>query len=444
MPGIYGNKADRGDPSRLLACHCPVRQPAGATARLTMPFLRNSVSGESFGGLVKLLLALWLAGVAMRMALLAIPPVIPLVHEELHMTETQIGLLIGLPLLIFAVAAVPGSLLIARTGAKRAVLLGMVIAAFASGARGAAIDVWTLFAAAIATGFGIAVMQPGMPTLVRNWMPERISLGTLAYSSGMVMGASFPPALSIPFVLPLFGGSWRLDLVLWGVLSLLMVPLFFLLSPADDENDSRDAGAVRGRRWWPDWNSPLVWILGLTFGSNSSPFFAANAFIGDYLTSAGQTKALASTIGWLNGAQILALVVLFFAADRLQGRAWPYLIFGPVMLLGFLGLIFVPSPFWLVVSASMIGIATAITMTAILALPALLSAPADIPRTAAGMFTISYTCAIVVPTVSGALWDASGKPWAAFVPSCICAVLLAVLGTVATRLRPANEATQNR
>ena len=50
----------------------------------------------------------------------------------------------------------------------------MIIAAFAGAARGAAIDVWTLYAAAIATGFGIAIMQPGMPTLVRDWLPGRV------------------------------------------------------------------------------------------------------------------------------------------------------------------------------------------------------------------------------------------------------------------------------
>jgi len=56
-----------------------------------------------------------------------------------------------------------------------------------------------------------------------------------------------------------------------------------------------------------------------------------------------------------------------------------------------------------------------------------------LPRTAAGMFTISYTCAIIVPTICGALWDLTGKPWTAFVPLCLCAVALTVLGTIATK-----------
>jgi MFS transporter, CP family, cyanate transporter len=279
---------------------------------------------------------------------------------------------------------------------------------------------------------------------VRDWLPGRIALGTLAYTSGMVMGATFPPALTLPYVLPLLGGSWRLDLILWGALTLLIVPLFLLLSPRDRAADHTAAMGATGRLWWPDWKSPLVWLFGLSFGSNTSPFFSANAFIGDYLAGAGQRQTLALALGWLNGAQILALIVLIFTANRLQGRAWPCLIFGPAMLLGFLGLIFVPSPFWIVVSAGLIGIATSVTMTALLAMPAFLCAPADIPRTAAGMFTISYTAGVIIPTLSGALWDVTGKPWMAFVPSCLCTLVLTVLGAIVTRMRPANEATLNR
>jgi CP family cyanate transporter-like MFS transporter len=127
-----------------------------------------SQDGPQVGGLARPLWLLFIAGVAMRMTLLVMPPVIPLVHDDLHMSETQVGLLVGLPLAVFAVAAVPGSLLIARIGATLAVTLGMAIAAIAGGARAAAVDVWTLYAAAIVSGFGIALMQPGMPTLVRR------------------------------------------------------------------------------------------------------------------------------------------------------------------------------------------------------------------------------------------------------------------------------------
>jgi CP family cyanate transporter-like MFS transporter len=411
-----------------------------------------SRDGRSLGRLLKPILLepmvlktmglLWLAGVAMRMTILAMPPVIPLVHDELHMSETQVGLLVGLPLLIFALAAVPGSLLISHIGSNFAVLLGMVIAALAGAARGLAHDVATLYLAAITTGFGVAIMQPGLPTLVREWLPERIAVGTIAYTSGMLMGAMFATVLTIPFVLPLSGGSWRLDLLLWAVPAILIAPVFFLLSPKDGKHTA--ANSAIGGLWWPDWKNPLVWLLGLTLGSNNSAYFSTNAFLGEFLASEGKAHLLGAALGWLNGAQIVTPFLLLAMAERMQRRAWPFLIFGPLLLASFLGLMILPSNTAIIFSAAMVGFTTAITLIAALALPPLLSKPADLPRTAAGMFTVSYSCAIVIPTISGALWDATGKAWTAFVPLCGCAVVLTVLGVMVTRRRPAAEIQLDR
>jgi MFS transporter, CP family, cyanate transporter len=394
-----------------------------------------SPNGSPVGRLIKLMSLLGLAGVAMRMTILAMPPVIPLIHRELDMSETQVGLLIGLPLALFAIAAIPGSLLIARVGTRAAAVIGMIIAALAGAARSAAVDVWTLYAAAIATGFGVAIMQPGMPTLVREWLPSRIALGTIAYTSGMLMGTLFATGLTIPLVLPLVGGSWRLDLLVWAVPALLIAPVFLMLSPTTD--DASRIGNKIGALWWPNFKDPLVWLLGLTFGSNNSPFFGTNAFLGDYLASQGKADLLGAALGWLNGAQIVAPIVLLFMANRLQGRAWPFLLFGPVLLAAFLGLIFSHSAVVILVCAALVGFTTAITLTATLALPPLLSSPGDLARTSAGMFTVSYATAIIFPTISGALWDATGRPWTAFVPLSVCAVSLTVFGTIATRYPPA-------
>jgi len=245
----------------------------------------------------------------MRMTLLVMPPVIPLVHDELRMSETQVGLLVGLPLAVFAFAAVPGSLLIARVGTTLAVTLGMTIAAIAGAARAAAVDTWTLYAAAIVSGFGVAIMQPGMPTLVREWLPHSIAVGTIGYSAGMLLGAMFPEVFTIAYVLPAVGGSWRLDVVVWAVPALLMAPVFFLLSPKT--RGISCTNAMSKGLWWPDWKNPVVWLLGFTFACNNSPYFVTSAFLGDYLATLGKPELLGASLGWLNGSQIVALAVLF-------------------------------------------------------------------------------------------------------------------------------------
>jgi len=82
---------------------------------------------------------------------------------------------------------------------------------------------------------------------------------------------------------------------------------------------------------------------------------------------------------------------------------------------------------WVVFWAGMLGFADAIAFVLILALPPYLSAPDDAHRTAAGMFTVSYSCAVVVPIIGGLAWDASGIAPVAFVPIGLCALVLGVL-----------------
>src|SRR5262252_2194532 len=190
---------------------------------------------QSRAELFRLLALLWLGGLAARVPILAIPPVIPLIHDGLHLSETAVGFLVGLPLGMFALAAVPGSLFVARLGERRTMLYGLILTAVASAARAASIDALTLFAATALTGFAVAVMQPALPSLVRAWVPARVPLGTAVYTNGMVSGATSGPAFTIPLVLPWLGGSWRLDLVFWSALIGLIAVLFAAFGPRTAE-----------------------------------------------------------------------------------------------------------------------------------------------------------------------------------------------------------------
>src|SRR5215475_5031562 len=92
------------------------------------------------------ILILWLAGNALRLTILAVPPVIPLIHHDLDLSATGVGILGGLPVVLFAVAALPGSLLIARLGPVRALVAGLLVTATAGALRGAVPAVAWLYA----------------------------------------------------------------------------------------------------------------------------------------------------------------------------------------------------------------------------------------------------------------------------------------------------------
>lgn len=385
--------------------------------------------------LLPLFAVLGLAAMAMRIPILAVPPVLPLIRDDLGMNEAEIGALVGLPLALFALAAVPGSLLVARFGVYTTLIAGLLITAFASGARGFAAGPWSLYLASIVTGFGVAIMQPALPRLVRDWVPERIGLGTAVVTNGMLLGALTPIALTYTLVIPLVGNSWRLDFIVWAVPGLVIsviVAIAFVMLPRKARAPDKAPD-----RWWPDWRSPLIWMLGVTFGCNNSIYYASSSVLPEFLSHTGRSHLISGSLLWLNLGQIAALILMLWLADRIMHRAWPFLLFGPVAIIGLAALPYVDGV-WVIVAAAAIGLASAVTFAATLALPPSLSRPDDVHRTAAGMFTIAYAGAVFIPIICGGLWDWSGLPRLAFVPIIICSVGLTVIGARLSRYRPAS------
>lgn len=352
---------------------------------------------------------LWIAGNGLRLPVLALPPVIPLLETDLGLSGTQIGILSGLPVFLFAAAAIPGSLLIVRFGALAAVVIGLVLAGVASTLRGAVPQVAWLYAMTILMGAGIAFMQPAMAALVRTWTPHRIGFATAVYTNGLLVGEVLPVALTLPLVLPLVGGSWRASFVVWGLPMLVIAALMFLAPRA------KALSATTPRRWWPDWSNSLVWRLGLILSSVNSVYFNANAFIPSYLTNAGRADLVSATLTALNFAQLPASVLLLGVAHRLERRAWPLVTTGLLMLVAIAGIASTASG-WTVAFAALLGFVGAATLALGLTLPALVSASDDVARTSAGMFTVSYTVAMLFSVASGAAWDLGGEPRWAFLP----------------------------
>jgi MFS transporter, CP family, cyanate transporter len=379
--------------------------------------------------LFRLLALLWIGGVAIRLPILAIPPILPLIHADLHLSETQVGLLVGLPLALFALAAVAGSLLVSRLGVRLTMMIGLIFTALASASRSLSIDALTLYAATAATAAGVAVMQPALPALVRTWVPDRIGLGTAVYTNGMIIGSTTGPALTIPLMLPFVGGSWRLALVAWSGCVVLVACAYETFAPRSPARTQPDAPP---HLWWPDWRNPLIWQLALAFGGTNALFFGANAFLPDLLVAEGRADLIAGALGWLNGSQLFTSFSLLWLADRVHRRAWPYLVFGPLALAAVVAIVS-SSGGWIVLAAGVLGATAAVPFVLALALPAALSAPGDVHRTAAGMFSISYAGAVIVPIISGAIWDLSGAAWSAFVPLGLCTVVMTLVGAWLSR-----------
>lgn len=363
---------------------------------------------------------LWLSGCALRLTILAVPPVIPLIHDELNLSATQVGILTGLPSMLFAIAAVPGSLLIARLGVRSALVVGMTIAAIAGALRGLMPDVMWLYGMTIVMGAGVAVMQVTMPPAVRAWVPTRIGFATAVYTNGMLIGEILPVAFMLMLVLPIVG-SWQLGFVFWSVPVALIALAVLTLAPR-----AENGASLAKRKWWPDWRNMLIWKLGIVLGTVNAIYFASNAFLPDYLRSNGQSEWISAALTGLNVGQLPASFILLAVAGRLERSVWPYVVCGLLSMVATAGIIFCSGP-WIVAATVLQGFAVAGILILVLALPPLLAAPDDVHRVTAAMFTISYSCAVIVPVISGMAWDHSGIPAMAFLPIALCGIVLVIL-----------------
>ncbi len=366
---------------------------------------------------------LWLAGNGLRITILSVPPVIPLIRTDFGMSETQVGILTGLPPVLFACTAVLGSLLIARFGALSTLIAGLFVTAAGSALRGIAPDVWLLYGATIVTGFGVAIMHPSLPALVRGWLPHRIGFGTALFTNGLLVGEILPVALTIPVVLPWLNNSWRESFMLWAAPVALIAVAIMLLAPRPSMSEQAKRNA---QRWWPDWSDPLIWRLGIALGSVNAMYFSANAFLPDYLHHIGRQDLVSAALTALNVGQIPASFLLLAVAGRLERAIWPHIVCGAGSLAAIIGIAVLPGE-GIVACAAILGFFAAAILILMLALPPLLAPPDDVHRVSAAMFTISYSCAVITPVFSGLAWDLTGVAWSAFVPLGLCAILLMAL-----------------
>ncbi|MFZ0524870.1 MAG: MFS transporter [Xanthobacteraceae bacterium] len=387
--------------------------------------MESHIAPSARQGIVALSL-LWLSGACLRLTVLAVPPVVPLLHADLHLSETGIGWLSSLPPMLFAIAAVPGAVLIARFGIVPALVVGLLLNAAGSAARAAFSDPAFLYASTVVMAAGVSIMQPSLPPLVRTWFPQRIGFATAIYTTGLLIGEILAAALTIPLVLPLVHDSWQLNFVVWSIPVLATALLVALYAPK--LGGAKSAIPAAGRRWWPDWRRPLIWKLGLILGSVNATYFVTNAFLPDYMTADGRPDLIGSALTAINLGQLPAAFLMLGIAGRLVTKPWAYAATGTLALVCLVGMLTMHGP-WIVFWVAILGFTGAVTLILALALPSVLSAPDDVHRTSAGMFTISYSLAMALSVVGGWLWDFTHSPIAGFAPVAVCALLIIVLAS---------------
>lgn len=360
------------------------------------------------GRRVAILTLLWFAGLYLRIPILLAPPLAPQISADIGLGQAATGALTTLPVLMLALGAVLGSLVVARVGPRNAVVAGLALAAAASMARGTAPPVVLLYVATALMGLGIAVMQPAMAALAAAWCPGFVALAVGVYMNGMYSGEFLSAGLTQLVVLPAAGGDWRLVLLFWSLPVLAILAALFLPRAPHRERESAPPAA------WPNWRSRSMWRLGLLASATSVLFMGTNAYMADLLGTRG--AALQHALFWFNMSQILASLIMIALSRRVVMRRLPVIGTSLASTLSAVLFVFLGDGPAGLVAAFALGMATAMQLTLVIMAAPYVAPPGEAGRITAGIFVIGYSIAFTVPLLGGLFAEIVHVPWMAMLP----------------------------
>ena len=163
------------------------------------------------------------AHLAAGLNLFALSPLLPLAIEDYGISHAAAGLLVSLPMLVGAAIGIPGGILIARIGVKRAYMWAWVCMALLALAP-IVPNFYVLLFLRLAYGVGLALMVVATGPLVMQWFKPREmlvvnSLNTAILSGGVAasMASAVPLAelLGWKMTLTVFSGVGIVGTILW-------------------------------------------------------------------------------------------------------------------------------------------------------------------------------------------------------------------------------------
>ena len=189
-----------------------------------------------------LLAGIWAMYVAFGLVVSSLAPVLTPLAEDLGLSKSRLGAILGSWPAVFAFASVPCGRLLDRIGLRWALFAGGVLLCLSGVLRGVATGGVTLLIAVGVFGLGAPMISNGAPKLVVGWFGEsERAKATGIYVTGPVVGQAVALAAANSVIVPATGGSWRsVPLVLAAVTGAVCILWLVLTARIDSSTPQRD------------------------------------------------------------------------------------------------------------------------------------------------------------------------------------------------------------
>ena len=240
-------------------------------------------AAERPGPLPAVLLCVGLVPIAMnlRTAITGVPPILPDLSRELHLSGSSQSLLVALPTICFAVFSFAASPLRARFGEERAVYGAVVVFTVGIAAR-ALFPGTLLFFGTVLAGAGVGVLNVLLTSLIRRRAPRHVGPLLSLYTLSLQIGSTLAAGIAVPIYHAT--GSFTPTLGVWAILALLGLCLWLPQLRHPPPRSSLTAGLVASAHVARE---GLSWLVACFMGLQSLMYFAALSWIPTLLRSRG-------------------------------------------------------------------------------------------------------------------------------------------------------------
>lgn len=370
-----------------------------------MPNKLNNKAVPSSTGLI--ILGIIVIAANLRTPLTSVSPLVSLIRDDLHISNTSAGLITTVPLLAFALLSPLVPKLGQRYGIERIIMIallfltvGIVIRSLSGAAN--------LFIGTAILGFAIAVCNVLLPSIIKRDFPNKIGSMTGIYSISMNLCGAIATGISVPLAVNA-GLKWQGSLGIWGILSFVSI-LCWLPQLRNQTKQTTTSSQQMANNDVNVWKSLIAWQVTLFMGIQSMVFYVLIAWLPEILKQQGIDP---NQSGWY--LSIMQLVMLPFAfivpviAGRMSSQRFLVVITTFLLLTGTIGLLY-GSPNMILLWIIMLGIGGGFAFSLAMMFFGLRTENAHQAAKLSGMAqSIGYLFAAVGPALIGYLHDATNS-----------------------------------
>ncbi|QDQ02791.1 MFS transporter [Lysinibacillus fusiformis] len=376
--------------------------------------------------MVMVVISIFLVALNMRPAVTAIGPLFTILMESLQVSNTQMSLLTSIPVFcmgLFAIVAVP---LQRKLGTKTAIMLLVMIVAFANGLRFLKESYLLLVVTSFAAGFAIAIIGPILNAYIKEKFPNRFATVVGVYSFGIGTGATLSASLTVSFY-HRFNQNWTVALGSWAVLAVVALVVWSVVVRKEQDNTQIQGEIAQGAARNP-WKNRRAWTILVYFGLQTSLFFSMMSWLSPMLQDKGFSLVAASSLlTCLSIVQMIGNIVIPMLMEKWPNRITWLLALGTLGIIGFI-LLWVGAGPILWIAVLMIGIVLSGLFPIGLLLP-LDEARNHIEANSWSSMVLSggFMMSSIIPIVIGYCYDVTGNHTFTYV--IFIALTLGIIGT---------------